>query len=425
MTFSTPMTDAERLDARRRDDHHRELVAKQKDHVCGECGAILGIFPQWPGGSWQRGMKPADTTWELLCSQDRSHHGIVKLPSLTQRYLRGQTLPLHIINRIEARRRHEVTQDLALPDRQALARYEGKRALTQAEAEHILNAIWPDAPREEKVRAAMLCESYRLNPLMKHVFLIPFEKKNREGTVLGKTWATVMGIDATRLLASRRAPYSVIDGPRVMTDDEQMHIFGEVDAGSVVAVTVVADSAGNRAPGYGKWPRVNRWGKANEPQGTDKGNSMMNMAMIRSERNALKRLRPAEMPDVEVVDADYVVLPAIDGDGPAMVDTSTGEVMDSPIEAEVAPDAAEEIEANHSPTEPEPEAPATDPAPEPPPAPPELTCVNDLTKAAHEKYGLQPKQVYAILGVTSSVEIGPDLDAAWAEVVASQEGQAP
>jgi hypothetical protein len=416
------MTDAQLAEAQERDDRRRDLEAMRFTHVCAECGAPVVVVHQWPGGSWQPGMRPADAVWALFCGQDRSHLGFRKLPSLTQRYQRGEALPLHIVNRIEARRRDDVTQGLVPADRQALARYQGSRALTQQQAREILDKIWPDAPDIEKVRAAMLCESYRLNPLMKHVFLIPFEKKDKEGKVLGKTWTTVMGIDASRLLASRRAPYSVIDGPRVMTEEEQMRIYGEVDAESVVAITIVADGAGNRAPGYGKWPKKNNWGKANEPQGTEKGNSMLNMAMIRSERNALKRLRPAEMPDVEVIDADYVVLPRIDG-VLAQVPEDTAVLPDgAEAEAAIEEEANARLEsandriAEEGPPEPPPSSTKSEPL-----APPKPSCVNDLTKAAHKRYGLQPKQVYAILGVSSAVEIGPDLDAAWAKIVASQE----
>jgi hypothetical protein len=404
MTLFPPMTDAHREALLQQEARRREFAAMQTDHVCRECASLLGAWT-W---QWGRDREPL-----LACmANPAEHRGFRRLPSLTQRYDRGETLPLSIVNAIEKRRRDEVTQDLAIPVRQELAKYQGKRALTQQEAEHILEAIWPGADREEKVRAAMLCESYRLNPLMKHVFLIPFNKKDKDGNVVKTNWATVMGIDATRLLASRRAPYSVIDGPRVMTEDEQVRIFGEVDSGSVVCITVVADREGNRAPGYGKWSKVNRWGKPNQPEGVDKGNSMVNMAMIRSERNALKRLRPAEMPDVEVVDADYIVMPRMgdevaqppeaqlpEPEGMIDVDEDTGEVFGDP------PAPSQPIDVTNS---------------EPPMAPPVLKCVNDLTKAAHERYDLQPKEVYAILGRTSAVEIG-DLEEAWAKIVASQD----
>jgi hypothetical protein len=217
-----------------------------------------------------------------------------------------------------------------------------------------------------------------------------------------------------------------------MKEAEQIEIFGEVDSGSVVAITIVADSAGNRAPGYGKWPRVNKWGKPNEPQGTEKGNSMLNMAMIRSERNALKRLRPAEMPDVEVIDADYAVLPRFDGDlndqlpepeGVIDVDEETGEVLPDRAEAERAleDDAQAKLEV-------EKDAIAEEGPPLAPPnadgeAVPIFANVGEFYTYCRLRTvkKLVASQVRDIPGVTDDIKRG-DLQAAWTKVVANQEG---
>ncbi len=176
-----------------------------------------------------------------------------------------------------------------------LQRYQGNTSLTEKEASHILSLCWPKAPHDEVMRAALLCKCYGLNPLMKHVFLVPFKNKQTD-TI---SWATVIGIKATRLLASRRRPYTYVDGPRVMTEEEQQAIFGKVDHGRIWAICKVGDLQGNQAPGYGFWPRTDN------PYGMEKGNTPENMAFIRAERNALDRLFPGEMPDVEVVDERF------------------------------------------------------------------------------------------------------------------------
>lgn len=187
-----------------------------------------------------------------------------------------------------------MNQELGEAKTKALAKYEGVVSLTKAQAKEILVAVFPNAPEPEITRACILCASYGLNPLMKHVFLIPFKKKGTEE----KTWATVIGIKAKRLLASRRGSYSYVDNtPRVMTDEEQRRIFGETYSDKIMVITKVKDPAtGAEVPGYGAWPTNS------EPYGTDKGNSQFNMAAIRSESQALDRLRPGEMPvGIEVV----------------------------------------------------------------------------------------------------------------------------
>lgn len=174
----------------------------------------------------------------------------------------------------------------------ALERYRGKRALTESEAREIVDTLWGKAPFEEKRKAIMLCRDYRLNPLMKHVYLIPFwDSKAR-----GYNWTVVLGINATRAIARQHGRYGYIDGPRVMSEEEQVNILGEKDDRKIWAITVVQDEHGFRAPGYGNWP------KDQDPRGMDKGNTKQNMAFIRAERNALEKLFPGMMPErVEVV----------------------------------------------------------------------------------------------------------------------------
>lgn len=176
-----------------------------------------------------------------------------------------------------------------------VAPYQGVTSLTQEQATIILQTCWPKAPDVEVFKAAVICKMYRLNPLMKHLFLVEFKGKE------GSTWTPIIGIQATRLIASRNHRYSYLIGPRVMTREEQKDIFGEVDEANIQAITILKDEHGNQASGYGNWPRD----KA--PYGSDKGNSRANMAFIRSERQAFDRLFPGEMPQgVEVGDLQFI-----------------------------------------------------------------------------------------------------------------------
>ncbi len=166
----------------------------------------------------------------------------------------------------------------------------GTGTITQKQAMYLLRTIWPNAPEAEVIKASIICKQYNLNPLMKQVFLIPF----------GNTWVTVLGIDASRAIAQRNHKYGFIDSPRVMTKDEQLSILGRDEESFIYAICRIKDSDGNEFPGFGTWD------KAFKPHGADKGNSGINMAFIRAERNALGRMAPGELPEVDVATEGYV-----------------------------------------------------------------------------------------------------------------------
>jgi len=167
-------------------------------------------------------------------------------------------------------------------------------AMTREQAMYLLKTIYPKAPVPEVIKAAILCAQYHLNPLMRQVYLIPFN----EGKA-NETWTTVMGIKATRQIAGCDRHYSYKDGPRVMTEAEQVTILGQAEPERIWAITVLQDSDGNTYPGYGFWPH------GVSPYGQDKGNTATNMAFIRSERNALDKLNPGALPDIEVAEETY------------------------------------------------------------------------------------------------------------------------
>jgi len=98
-------------------------------------------------------------------------------------------------------RRKDMEEELGKGKADALAKYVGQTSLQKVELQDIIETLWPEAPPVEKAKAIMLCATYGLNPLNKHIFLIPFNKGEPD-----ETWALVMSIHCKRLLASRRGP---------------------------------------------------------------------------------------------------------------------------------------------------------------------------------------------------------------------------
>src|SRR3972149_7744757 len=187
-----------------------------------------------------------------------------------------------------------MTQEKAIATRQVTEYLPDN--ITKEQAAYLLHTIWPKAPETEVIKAAILCKQYGLNPLMRQVYLIEF----------GKDWAIVLGIKATRQIAQqalkkRDIRYSYFDGPRVMSEEEQKKIRCKVETAKILSVTYLKDNYGNIYPGYGFWPADK------VPYGSDKGNDALNMAFIRSERNALDKLAPGELPDIETADDTYSV----------------------------------------------------------------------------------------------------------------------
>ncbi len=169
-------------------------------------------------------------------------------------------------------------------------------SISQNKAMYYLRTLWRDAPDVEIEKAGIVCATYGLNPLLGQVFLIPFFNKKT-----GKNdYSMVLGIKATRQIAQLHHSYGYADGPRRMTDDEQKAIFGEVYTDRIFAITKIKDRDGNIYPGYGYWLT------GDDVRGGDKGNTKLNMAFIRSERNALDKMAPGEQPDqVDVIDGNY------------------------------------------------------------------------------------------------------------------------
>ncbi len=260
-------------------------------HICAECEAPL--VERWNPETSQR---------EFKCGNDKSHVGFKPYQE----------------SKSELERKGR--QMIADKNQTALSKYSGSVALEKAEAEEILLSLWPDAPRSEVFKAALLCRQYGLNPLMKHIYLVGY--KNKEG---GMDWSIQIGIGATRMIARRSGAYSYIDDtPRLMTEGEQIKIFGEVDKTKFWAITKLMSKAGMTAQAYGNWP------KDKFVKGADKGNTPQNMAFIRSERATLDKLFPEKLPaGVEVVASEYQEIPQI-------IDIKTGEITAGEDEKQIA-----------------------------------------------------------------------------------------
>ena len=242
-----------------------------RECVCLECGCLVQVA--WGGFIDYDG-------YILRCGNDVDHRGVKRLHSPGPYDIPG----FNLFNLTKGRKKM-VSERFGEEASTKLAKYHGVTSLTKPQVTEILKTIWKDAPETEMQRAVILCVNYGLNPLMNHVFLIPFKGKD------GTTWATIMGIKAKRLLASRKKPFSYIDDtPRVMTEKEQTKIFGAPEPTKLWVITKLCDGVGNEVVGYGFCP------KDTQPYGTDKGNTQFNMAAIRSESQALDRLAPGEMP---------------------------------------------------------------------------------------------------------------------------------
>ena len=264
-----------------------QLEELQKRNVCSLCSGRLEIFRE----------SISENKYFLACSNWVGSEGTHHEADIERPASRYEKEGLNSLN-LEKRRKiltEEHGTSTALT--KVIDRYQGVTSLTKPQATEILEAVYPQAPTTEIKRACLLCHSYGLNPLMKHIYLIPF--KNKDG---GKDWVTVMGISAKRLLATRRGSYSYVDDtPRIMTDEEQKRRHGSIDKAKIWFLTKLKDTTtGAEASGEGWWPANS------QPYGTDKGNTIFNMASIRSESQALNRLYPGEMPvDVDVVPDEY------------------------------------------------------------------------------------------------------------------------
>jgi len=281
-----------------------EMQRMERDgYVCAICRSRITVA--W-GGTYKI------SQYILKCTKNIEHSGVVR-PYVPTAY--------EIIERREIQ---------AMSQNNTSVVVHRMTALSQVRANQIIESLWKDAPPVEKLKAAMICVDYGLNPLQKHLFLIPYEHKEN-GRVVSTDWSIVYGIKAKRVIAYRHGYFAYADNtPRLMTEEEEKRIYGEPDPKYCRAITILVDEKGNKFPGYGQWTKTKTYeGKesTNNPKGTDKGNTISNMALIRSESNALEKFAPGEMPPPgDTIDADFEELPDQSG---LKVDALTGEIKET------------------------------------------------------------------------------------------------
>lgn len=330
-----------------------------------------------------------------------------------------------------------MTEQQGAEKTKALSKYIGGGVvMTKSIATEIVETLWGTAPGIEKTKCILLCQTYQLNPLMKHIYLIGYKRyKDRKLVVDGQgnpilDWSIQQGIGSTRLLAQRKHNYSYLDmTPRRATQAEIDKVFGdEADTESLYAFVWIKDNdTGAEVTAVRGIP------KGYNVKGLEKGNTLLNQVCIWTERQALDRQYPGEMPpNIEVVDERYIDIPDV-----GRVNTDTGEISDT-VEGE-----ATELSDNASPPPPaehwcaehncafelkksrygsfyahktddgwcneakkkEP-APATEVKSKKPTRDPEtIKTLNDLFKACNEDFKLQPAEVIKELGVETQSDI--------------------
>jgi len=290
-----------------------EMEKVRRANRCSICGGMLAMFSKTG--------KYNDPHY-LACSNTPTHDGI------TREYIK-KTERDDLIRSVYMTNETAEDRNVAVEVSRRNLPVSGR--LDKEQALEVLRLVYPSVPDIEIERAALLCRDYGLHPLMKEVYLIPFN--TNKGTKEKPKWETeyslVIGISANRKIAEqRKGAYSFLDDtPRAASQEEVDKQFGpdsEEQKGNLVSVTKLKGESGNLATGWGLWP------KDKIPKGTDKGNTKRNMCNIRSERQALDRLPGGDMPKVEVMDEKYI---EVEGN---VVDTATGEITEESKPEEVS-----------------------------------------------------------------------------------------
>lgn len=343
------------------DMSHEDMkrIAADSAQVCAECGGTMAVA--WGGAH-------SYDCYILRCGKDVNHNGYI-------RERREAVYPGSHIGVIPVKEYRQLEKEYGRMTTTALARYAGKQALTKAEVTDIVATLWPEAPDLERAKAIAYCVSYQLNPLAKHLYLVEY----------GKTWTLLRSIQADRLIASRSGRYGYLDDtPRAATVEEAERQYGDaaekIAKANYVGITKLKDGEGFTASGFGLWP------KDKPPKGTDKGNTPQNMANIHSERQALDRLRPGEMPqNIEVVDAEYEEVPGV-----GQVDMQTGEIA-APEEPSPEP-----VEVSDNAAKPQPSGSTQNSRDSKP-----ILAWYDLQTAVKEDFGMSMNDAQFLLGVTN------------------------
>lgn len=175
-------------------------------------------------------------------------------------------------------------------------------------AMEILKTWYPFAPEADRMKAAQLIWYYKAPP--NKVYLIP-RKNGARAKAIGCTcdkfencphksvydWVLTVGIEVSRMVSSRGRAIQYIDGPRYMTEEEEMKFFKKTNPEKIRFITYLRDAkSGASAWGHGEIDKNVR------VMGAEGGNSLENLASYRSERKALSRLPTVDtvIPEFEV-----------------------------------------------------------------------------------------------------------------------------
>lgn len=238
-------------------DNRGEIKKLLKYNVCAECGGQLEACLDLPRH------QPY-----LRCKSNHDHDGIAREASqYQQKGMEALTIKA---------RRDIMEKEFSKEKTTALAKYQGVTSLTKIQAKEVLATLWPGAEKAspaEYFKAMMLCTQYGLNPLMKHLFLIPFwnsDKKIYEHVC-------VQGITANRLIASRKHHWTFLDDtPRVGSEAEETRHYGEVNPDILHIIVKMRDiDTGAEVTAWGEWAKrkINKQGQKvpNQPKGVEKG----------------------------------------------------------------------------------------------------------------------------------------------------------
>ena len=302
-------------------DELEEMKAKS-GLLCSECGEPMEIFRK----------SISENEYFLACSDWRRTHHEADVERPASRYEKEGMESFNL-----EKRREIVTEEHGKTKTRALAKYINTGAITKPVATEIVETLWGRAPKIEKTKAILLCHTYQLNPLMKHLYLIPYKRKDKKGNEIKDAngnyildWSIQIGIGATRLMAQRKHNYSYMDmSPRKATKVEIDKILGDTyDPNQIYGFCHIKDVE-TGAEAYG----IRGIKKNANIKGADKGNTHLNLACIRAERQSLDRQYPGEMPpsSIEVVDETYMEAPGV-----GKIDIETGEIIEG--EATEVPD---------------------------------------------------------------------------------------
>lgn len=380
-----------------------EMMTKDSKVMRCDCGGELTV-------AWS-----ADHNCHVLrCGIDLSHNKFCRPPRVND----------HLINpnwKYSKEVKRTMRKELG-PEKAALVlRHQGETHLSIESAIELVKTYWPKAPALDITKASMICHRYQLDPARKHLHLVPYTRKNKNGVeILGPDgkkivdWTIIFGIGAKRLNARRQCPrFKYINHtPRPMNEAEQKELLGGVDATKLWFITWLDDGQGNEFFGLGNCA------KGTSIKGADKGNTAQNMAAIRSESQAFDRMCPDWELSGDVVDERYAETPSpesktqiVDVQG-TKVSQATGEILDEETpeegifeEVDTVAEVAEVADVAESPAETVPAADRGSPQ-----EVPEIKTLSDLYKAARltwpNRYRLI-RDVLADLGKTETEIVSP------------------